>query len=138
MKSSELIKKVKLPFGFEAAKEKFENLVKQSKGWSFPVPMWDFNKSIISSGFELKNIKNMVIYFLCNASYASQIVNAQDEMSSLLPCTYVIFETDNNETFLSAISIGLLAEFFPDPVKKIIQEVSDIEDLITEEMLSVK
>jgi hypothetical protein len=127
MNSNELIKKVKVPFGFQTAKERLDNLVKQFKGWSFPIEAWDFNKAIVSSGFNLKNIKNMVIYFLCNASYASQMINAQAEISVFLPCTYVVFETEEHETYLLTVSMNSLGEFFSEPLKKIMQEVDAIE-----------
>jgi len=135
MSNLELVKRVELPYNFEEAKEKFSETIKGLKGWSFPVPMWDFYKAVTSGGFELNNIKNMVVYFICNASYASQIVNSKPEISAVLPCTYVIFETNEDETYLASININMLGEMFDETIKNIINKVSSIEDEIIDKML---
>ncbi len=75
----------------------------------------------------------MVIVEICNAKFASAVLEADVNIGTLLPCKVNVYR-DGGKTYLSALRPQMLAEFFPvEAVRKTAAEVEKVVTAIVDE-----
>ena len=71
--------------------------------------------------------KNIVVYFLCNAKYAKNVLESETKMSAMMPCAWSIYEKNDGNTYISKMNIGLMINFFSGVVKETMGNVEKTE-----------
>jgi len=81
------------------------------------------------------DFRKYVILGACNPPYAFQALQADLDVGLLLPCNVIIYETDDNKVFVSAINplsvlgeihnekLGIIAEAVSTKLQKIMEDI---------------
>ncbi len=137
-----MISNHKVNGSFEQIQKVIQEIIPQKKGWGFPLPEWDIFKSQIANNLTYKNIKNMVIYFVCNPSIANKVLSVDPNMGGIMPCSWAVYETVSGDVFIAKMNIPLMSKMFFGVVGKAMSEVAQIEKVmmndIKEKMLNKK
>ncbi len=81
-------------------------------------------------GFPREPVK---IIEICNAKYASQVLDKDIKISLMLPCPISVYE-EKGKTFISTLRPKVIADFYPEAdIKSLAEEVDAIVLSIVEE-----
>jgi uncharacterized protein (DUF302 family) len=71
----------------------------------------DMQKSIAPYG---KTIPPVTLLKICQADYASRILNTDDAMyvSVMMPCTIAVYQKSDGKTYVSTLNTGLMGRLF--------------------------
>lgn len=90
----------------------------------------DVQATLASKGFQREPMK---IVEICNARYASQVLEKDVKTVLMLPCPVSVY-TQGGKTFISTLRPSVIADFYPEAgVKDIAEEVDRIVLSIVDE-----
>ena len=112
---------------FKEVDSKLREIVPQFKGWSFPIPPWEFYKSQIFKGFKYDNIKNMNIHFVCKPAHANSMLRKYPHSGGIMPCSWAVYETTDGKVYISKMNIALMSMVYPGFIGKIMKDVAQTE-----------
>jgi len=85
----------------------------------------DVQATLAEKGFQREALK---IVEICNAKYASQVLEKDIKISLMLPCPISVY-TEKGQTFISALRPKVMKDFYPDA--KIDQLAEEIDRIVT-------
>ncbi len=101
----------------------------KEKGFSV-LHIHDVSGTLEGKGFPREPVK---IIEICNAKYASQVLDKDIKISLMLPCPISVYE-ENGKTFISTLRPKVIADFYPKAdIKSLAEEVDGIVLSIVEE-----
>ena len=90
----------------------------------------DFAATLVEKGFSCEPLK---VVEICNAKYASQVLNKDVKISLMLPCPISVYIRDGR-THISTMLPSLLSQFYPEAgIESLAQEVEKTVIRIIEE-----
>jgi uncharacterized protein (DUF302 family) len=100
------------------------------RGWVVSTVM-DMNKSMAKHGVEFG--PRVKVIKLCNAKYAQSVLTTDRHISTLMPCTFAVWEGDDGRVYLSRMNISLMAKMFGGNVAKVMggQVARDEETMLS-------
>jgi len=104
-------------------------------GWVIPgeKPI-DMNKSMAKHGVTFEPRVKLVK--LCKAEYAKNVLSTDRHVSTMMPCTFSVWEGDDGKVYLSKMNMGLMAKMFGGNVAKVMGgHVVEDEEKILEGLL---
>ncbi len=129
---------VKSPKSFEETCRSIEERIGEfaDEGWGFPFDSWDFYKVFQTRNLIPRGIKNLRVYFLCNAKIARKMINADESMMGIMPCSWAVYEKENGDVNIAKLDIRSLAEIFDGDIKEAFLEVDEAEKRMLSRVLS--
>jgi len=121
-------------YGFEETIERIRAAVERAEGWVFPIPEWHFSDAMIKHGKPFASVDRLIVFFLCKAHHAQNMVNAKPEMASIMPCGWAVYER-RGRTYLGSMKIPLMALPFKGIVGRTFQAVGKEEEAMLTEIL---
>jgi uncharacterized protein (DUF302 family) len=85
----------------------------------------DVQATLAEKGFQREALK---IVEICNAKYASQVLEKDIKISLMLPCPISVY-TEKGKTFISALRPKVMKDFYPDA--KIDQLAEEVDRIVT-------
>ncbi len=85
----------------------------------------DVQATLAEKGFQREPLK---IVEICNAKYASQVLEKDIKISLMLPCPISVY-TEKGKTFISALRPKVIKDFYPDA--KIEQLADEVDRIVT-------
>lgn len=70
----------------------------------------DMNKSMAKHGVEFGPRVKLVK--LCKPEYAKSVLTTDRHVSTLMPCSFAVYEGDDGKVYLSKMNMGLMAKMF--------------------------
>lgn len=86
------------------------------KGWVVST-VADMNKSMAKHGVAFGPRVKLVK--LCHPEYAKSILTTDRYVSTLMPCTFSVWEGDDGKVYLSKMNMGLMAKMFGGNIAKV-------------------
>lgn len=120
--------------GFEETVKRIHAAVEKAEGWVLPIPEWHFSDAMIKHGKPFGSVNRLVVFFLCKAAHAQNMVNAAPQMASIMPCGWAVYERDG-KTYIGSMNIPMMALPFKGIVKRTFQAVGREEKAMFEEIL---
>jgi uncharacterized protein (DUF302 family) len=77
----------------------------------------DMNKSMAKHGVTFTPRVKLVK--LCKADYAKSVLTTDRHVSTMMPCTFSVWEDDDGKVYLSKMNMGLMAKMFGGNVAKV-------------------
>ena len=102
---------------FDETVERMKKVVEETEGWAFPVPQWHFSDAMIKHENPFKGVDKLVVFFICKAHHAYNMVNAKPEMASIMPCGWALYER-GGRTYLGTMNIPMMALPFKGVIKE--------------------
>jgi len=94
--------------GFDETVAALENSIAK-QGWVVSTVM-DMNKSMARHGVEFEPRVKLVK--LCKPEYAKSVLTTDRHISTMMPCTFAVWETDDGKVCVSEMNMGLMAKLF--------------------------
>jgi len=90
----------------------------------------DMNKSMTKHGVTFK--PHVKLVKLCNAEYAKSVLTTDRHVSTMMPCTFSVWEGDDGKVYLSKINMALMAKMFGGNIAKVMGKkvVHDEEEML--------
>lgn len=88
----------------------------EENGWMSPATR-DMTASITKQGVALD--KQVSIVELCNATYAGQVLATNPEVSTLMPCSWGVYEGEGGKIYITGMNMGLMARIFGGNIAKV-------------------
>jgi uncharacterized protein (DUF302 family) len=85
----------------------------------------DVQATLAEKGLQREPLK---IVEICNAKYASQVLEKDIKISLMLPCPISVY-TEKGQTFISALRPKVMKDFYPDA--KIDQLAEEVDRIVT-------
>ena len=104
--------------GFDATVEMLEKRIKQN-GWAVQSVI-DLNASLEKHGQFLK--PRVKLINLCHPEYARDVLTTDRYISTMMPCTFGVYEGDDGRVYLSKINMDLMAKLFGGNIAKVMGE----------------
>lgn len=103
--------------GFDETVAALEKRIPE-RGWviSGDKPI-DMNKSMAKHGVTFEPRVKLVK--LCKAEYAKSVLTTDRHVSTMMPCTFSVWEGDDGKVYLSKMNMGLMAKMFGGNVAKV-------------------
>ena len=120
--------------GFDETVAALEKRIPE-QGWVIPgeKPI-DTNKSMAKQGVTFEPRVKLVK--LCKAEYAKNVLSTDRHVSTMMPCTFSVWEGDDGKVYLSKMNMGLMAKMFGGNVAKVMGgHVVEDEEKILEGLL---
>lgn len=129
---------IKSPKNFEDTCKAIEETIPQfaEEGWGFPFEKWNFFKVFESRNLIPEGIKNIMVYFLCNAKLANKVISENNAMMGIMPCSWAVYEKDNGEVYIAKMNIGLMSKMFSGAIKEMMLEVEETEKRMFDKIFS--
>jgi uncharacterized protein (DUF302 family) len=77
----------------------------------------DMNKSMAKHGVEFA--PRVKLIKLCKPEYAKSVLETDRHISTMMPCTFSVWEGDDGKVYLSKMNMGLMAKMFGGNVAKV-------------------
>jgi uncharacterized protein (DUF302 family) len=77
----------------------------------------DMNKSMAKHGVEFGPRVKLVK--LCKPEYAQSVLTTDRHVSTLMPCSFAVWEGDDGKVYLSKMNMGLMAKMFGGNIAKV-------------------
>lgn len=90
----------------------------------------DLNKSMSKKGYTIH--KQVRIMELCKANHATNILNSDPYISTMLPCALGVYEGKDGKIYISGMNVGLMGKMFGGNIAKVMGTVSKEEHKILE------
>lgn len=87
-----------------------------ARGWVVSTVM-DMNQSMAKHGVEFGPRVKLVK--LCKAEYAKSVLTTDRHVSTLMPCTIAVWESDDGRVLLSKMNMPLMARMFGGNIAKV-------------------
>ena len=95
----------------------------------------DMNQSMAKHGVTFKPRVKLVK--LCNAEYAKDVLTTDRHVSTMMPCTFSVWEGDDGKVYLSKMNLALMAKMFGGNVAKVMgKKVVHDEEEILQDLLN--
>ncbi len=135
---TQLMKEIPSPKSFEETCKAIEETVPQfaEKGWGFPFNNWNFHKVFEDKNIDIPDIKKMTVYFICNAKLAAKMINANNAIVGIMPCSWAVLEKSDGKTYIAKINMNVLANIFLGPTKEAMLQVEKDEEEMFEKIFS--
>ncbi|WP_022670515.1 DUF302 domain-containing protein [Hippea alviniae] len=126
---TQMVKEIPSPKNFEETCKAIEKVIPQfsNSGWGFPFEKWNFYKVFEDRNIDVPNIRKLTVYFVCNANLAARVINTNNAMAGIMPCSWAVMEKADGKTYISKMNIGLMAKMFTGEIKKAMLEVEKTE-----------
>ncbi|MCD6303328.1 MAG: DUF302 domain-containing protein [Planctomycetes bacterium] len=121
-------------YGFDETIERVKKAVEKADGWVFPIPEWHFSEVMVKHGKPFSSVDKLVVYFICKAYHAQNMVNAKPEMASIMPCGWAIYER-GGKTYIGSMNIPMMALPFKGIIGKTFKAVGKEEEAMFKEIL---
>ena len=135
---TQMVKEIKSPKSFEETCEAIEKIIPEfaREGWGFPINKWDFYKSFENKNIDVPNIRKLTVYFVCNAKLAAKVINTNNAMAGIMPCSWAVMEKTDGKTYIAKMNIGLMAKIFIRTIKEAMEKVEADEKRMLEKIFS--
>ena len=120
--------------GFDETVAALERRIPE-RGWviSGDKPI-DMNKSMAKHGVTFE--PRVKLIKLCKAEYAKNVLTTDRYVSTMMPCTFSVWEGDNGKVYLSKMNMALMAKMFGGNIAKVMGgHVVEDEEKILEGLL---
>jgi len=126
---SKMLSTIESPLGYDATCNELEAAVTDLKdnGWSFPMERLDMYGKLAAKGKAPANVKRMMSYFMCNPALAGSVLETNPAISSIMPCTWSIYETTDGRVLISKMNVGLMSRIFGGSIHKTMMDVEETE-----------
>ena len=106
---------------YESVEETCKQLVIaiEANGWKSPA-VRNMNKSIAK--YDIQMDKQVRIVELCNAKYAKDVLTTNPEVSTLMPCSWGVYEGTDGKIYISGMNMGLMGKMFGGNIAKVMGE----------------
>ena len=123
---------------FEETCKAVEDVVAEFKeeGWGFPIPKWHFWDTFMKKNLKPKNFKNIMVYFVCNASLADKVISEDSKMVGIMPCTWAVYQLEDGSVYVAKMNVGLMAKMFSGTIKETMLKVEDADKRMLEKVLN--
>jgi len=101
--------------GFDETVAALESSIVE-QGWTVATVM-DMNKSMAKHGVEFG--PRVKLIKLCKAEYAQSVLTTDRHISTMMPCTFAVWEGDDGKVYLSKTNMGLMAKLFGGNIAKV-------------------
>ena len=81
----------------------------ESAGWNCPA-VRDMNQSMAKHG--VTHDRPIRIVELCNATYASEVLGSNPEVSTLMPCAWGVYKGADDKVYIAGMNMGLMGKMF--------------------------
>ncbi len=85
-------------------------------GWSSPM-VRDMNAAMEKGGHPSE--RKIRLVELCKAEYAKKVLDANPEVSTLMPCAWGVYKADNGKIYISGMNMGLMGKMFGGKIAEI-------------------
>ncbi|MBN2315807.1 MAG: DUF302 domain-containing protein [Sedimentisphaerales bacterium] len=106
--------------GFDETVEALEKRISEH-GWVIagekPI---DMNKSMAKHGVTFE--PRVKLIKLCKAEYAKSVLTTDRHVSTMMPCTFSVWEGDDGKVYLSKMNMGLMAKMFGGNIAEVMGE----------------
>ncbi|MBN2138439.1 MAG: DUF302 domain-containing protein [Sedimentisphaerales bacterium] len=118
--------------GFDETVAALEASIK-ANGWVVSNTI-DMNQSMAKHGVEFKPRVKLVK--LCKAEYAQSVLATDRHISTMMPCTFGVWEGDDGKIYVSKMNMGLMAKMFGGNIAEVMGgHVAEDEEKILEGLL---
>jgi uncharacterized protein (DUF302 family) len=95
----------------------------------------DMNQSMAKHGVIFK--PRIKLVKLCKAEYAKDVLTTDRHISTMMPCTFSVWEGDNGKVYLSKMNLALMAKMFGGNIAKVMgKKVVHDEEKILRDLLN--
>lgn len=101
--------------GFDETVSALEKNIVEN-GWVVST-ITDMNKSMAKHGVEFT--PRVKLIKLCKPEYAKSVLETDRYISTMMPCTFSVWEGDDGKVYLSKMNMGLMAKMFGGNVAKV-------------------
>ena len=101
--------------GFDETVTALEKSIVEN-GWVISTIM-DMNKSMAKHGVEFT--PRVKLIKLCKPEYAKSVLETDRHISTMMPCTFSVWEGNDGKVYLSKMNMGLMAKIFGGNVAKV-------------------
>lgn len=101
--------------GFDETVAALESVIAH-QGWTVSTVM-DMNTSLARHGVDFGPRVKLVK--LCKAEYAQSVLTTDRHVSTMMPCTFAVWEGDDGKIYLSKMNMGLMARMFGGNIAKV-------------------
>lgn len=101
--------------GFDETVSALEKSIVEN-GWVIST-IADMNKSMAKHGVEFT--PRVKLIKLCKPEYAKSVLETDRHISTMMPCTFSVWEGDDGKVYLSKMNMGLMAKMFGGNVAKV-------------------
>ena len=77
----------------------------------------DMNKSLAKHGVTFK--PRVKLLKLCKAEYAKSVLATDRHVSTMMPCTFSVWESDDGKVYLSKMNMAMMAKMFGGNIAKV-------------------
>jgi len=119
---------------FDVVTRVLKETVPEFEGWSLPIPEWEFHRSQLSKGLKYDNIRNMIMYFVCNPAHANKVLRKDPNLAGIMPCTWAVYETMDGRVFITKMNIGLMSKMYFGVIGEVMREVARTEKALLREI----
>ncbi len=135
---TQMVKEIESPKSFEETCEAIERVIPEfaSEGWGFPFDKWNFYKVFEDRNIDVPNIRKLTVYFVCNAKLAAKVINTNNAMAGIMPCSWAVMEKTDGKTYIAKMNIGLMAKIFTGTIKEAMEKVEADEKRMFERIFS--
>jgi len=120
---------------FEDTCAAIERAVPEVQGWGFPMPSFDMKAALAERGHPPDNLRKIRLYFICNPSLAKRVLEDSPKMTAIMPCSWAVFENDNDEVWISKMNIGLMSRLFGGEVEAAMSQVAATDEQFLNEAI---
>lgn len=103
----------------------------EDKGWSNQA-IRDMNASMAKRGVNMDRPVRVVE--LCNANHAKTVLNANPEVSTMMPCAWGVYEGQDGNVYVSGMNMGLMGQMFGGTIAEVMGGIvaEDEEEILGE------
>jgi len=114
--------------GFDDTVQALEKAISE-QGWVV-AGVRDMNKSLAEHGVRFGARVKLVE--LCNPAYAKSVLTTDRYVSTMMPCTFGVWQADDDRVYLSRINMKLIARMFGGNIAKVMagQVAQDEEKIL--------
>ena len=107
----------------------------KSEGWGFPIPKWHFYKTFTDKGLAPAGIRNIMVYFVCNAKLAEGVISSDYRMTGMMPCSWAVMEKEDGTVEIAKMNVGLMALMFPGAIRTPMKHVEETDSRMLQTIL---
>jgi len=120
---------------FEATCEAIEEVVPTGEGWSFPMESFDMSAKLAAKGGLPDNVKKIRLFFMCNPAVAKVVLGAEPKLSSIMPCSWAVYELADGTVWVSHMNIDLMSNMMGGVVGTSMASVAEADRTFLERVL---
>jgi len=129
-----MLVRYEIPGSFDSVQKALKEAVPSFDGWGFPIPAWEFYKSQNSKGLTYKNIRNMVMHFVCKPKHANEVLSVDETMGGIMPCTWALYEAADGKVYIAKMNIALMSKMYTGTIARVMKDVAQTEEAMLEKI----